>query len=136
MYTLNAFYFRIATKISNWIVFILLTLAMNSNTLSTSKYHYSTTGYICEAYNNPPDFFLDVVNGSVKKQGEEDEDSGKKGQEKNGSRPASKASLNTTQNEDGSVSVFVDPDMHTGKDYIRLPGKHHTVHWSQSSPLR
>ena len=93
---------------------------MNSNALSTSKYHYSTTGYICEAYNNPPDFFLDVVNGSVKKQGEDDEDKGKKNQEKNGSRPASKASLNTTHNEDGSVSVFVDPDMHTGEDYITV----------------
>ena len=21
--------------------------------------------YVCEAYNNPPDFFLDVLNGSV-----------------------------------------------------------------------
>jgi len=22
-------------------------------------------GYVCEAYNNPPDFFLDVVNGDT-----------------------------------------------------------------------
>ncbi|XP_071951918.1 broad substrate specificity ATP-binding cassette transporter ABCG2-like isoform X2 [Antedon mediterranea] len=27
--------------------------------------HFSSAGYVCETHNNPPDFFLDVINGDV-----------------------------------------------------------------------